>query len=141
MYRHEEADVKIISYLLELLPQKKHIQILADDTDIFVLLVFFFWLYRGEHSAKVSMRKYNGQVIDINATALKLGNKCLDLLAAHAISGCDTVSYPFGKGKTTAINLVLKNDLNLQQFSNPEATEEEWMKVGMNFLSCFIVEG
>ena len=42
VYYHEESDVKIISYLLKLLPQRKHIQILDDDTDIFVQLVLFF---------------------------------------------------------------------------------------------------
>ena len=36
-YTHEEADVVIISYLLQLIQQgKTHIQVLADDTDIFV---------------------------------------------------------------------------------------------------------
>jgi len=34
MNHHEEADVKIVSYLLKLSPQKNHIQILADDIDI-----------------------------------------------------------------------------------------------------------
>jgi len=69
----QEADVKIISYLLKLSLQKNHIQILADDTDIFVLLVFFFWVYKP--AAQVSMRKCDGKVININTTASKLGNK------------------------------------------------------------------
>ena len=81
------------------------------------------------------MRKYNGKVIDINATAAKLGEKCFDLLAVHALSGCDTVSYPFGKGKTSAVNLMLNMNLNLQVFASPEATELEWMKAWMDFLS------
>ena len=81
------------------------------------------------------MRKYNGKVIDINATAAKLGEKCFDLLAIHALSVCDTVSYPFGKGKTSAVNLMLNMNLNLQVFASPEATELEWMKAGMDFLS------
>jgi hypothetical protein len=72
VYHHEEADVKIISYLLEQLPQRRHIQILADDTDIFVLLVYFFRHYKP--AAQVSMKNYNGKVIDINATAAKLGD-------------------------------------------------------------------
>jgi len=67
--------VKIISYLLKLSPQRKHIQILADDTDIFVLLVFCVWVYKS--AAQVSMKKYDGKVIDIKATALKLGDKVL----------------------------------------------------------------
>ena len=34
------------------------------------------------------MRKYNGNIID----------KCSDLFPVHALSECDTVSYPYGKG-------------------------------------------
>jgi len=38
--------------------------------------------------------KYDGKV-DINPTASKVGNKSFDLLAVHALSGCDIMSYPF----------------------------------------------
>ena len=95
-YNHEEADVKVISYLLEMLPQKKHIQMLADDTDNLVLLMFFIWLYKP--NAQISMRKYNNKVIDINATAATLGNEYFDLLVVHALSGCDCVIH-IAKGK------------------------------------------
>jgi len=132
-YTHEEADVVIISYLLELIQQgKTHIQVLADDTDIFLLLLFFCWIKKT--SAHVTMRKYNDKVIDINATADKLGEKCLDLLAAHAFSGCDSVLYPFGKGKITAINLVLNSEF-LKEFVNSVAEEEAWIEEGLSFLS------
>ena len=53
-YHHEEADVKIVSYLLKLSPQKNHIQILDIDIDIIVLLVFFFGVYKP--AAQVSMK-------------------------------------------------------------------------------------
>ena len=53
------------------------------------------------------MRKYNGKIIDITATAAKLGNKCSDLLPVRALSECDTVSYPHGKGMVSAVNLML----------------------------------
>ena len=53
----------------------------------------------------------------------------------HALSGCDTVSYPFGKGKISALNLLLKLDLNLQVFTEPDAEEVDWMKAGIDFLS------
>ena len=133
VYRHEEADVKLISYLLEMLPGRKHIQVLADDTDIFVLLVYFVWLYKPE--AQVSMRKYNGKVIDINATVSKLGDKSGDLMAIHALSGCDSVSFPYGKGKISAIGLMNKMDLQLKVFADQTAKEHEWMEAGMRFLS------
>lgn len=82
------------------------------------------------------MKKYDGKVIDINATALKLKDKCFDLLAIHALSGCDSVSYPFGKGKVSAINLLLKSDLKLEIFSDPEANETDWLTAGTKFLSA-----
>ena len=35
-----------------------------------------------------------------------LGDSCANLLAMHALTGCDTVSYPFGKGKVNAIKIL-----------------------------------
>ena len=78
---------------------------------------------------------YGGQVIYKNASALKLGVKCKSLLAVHALSGCDTVSYPFGKGKTSAINTLLLPDVNISEFSDPEASEDFWMKLGISFVA------
>ena len=43
--------------------QRNHIQILANDTDIFVLLVFFIWQYNPQ--AQVSMKWFSGKIIDI----------------------------------------------------------------------------
>jgi len=45
------------------------------------------------------------------------------------------VSYPFEKGKIFALNLLLKLDLNLQVFTEPDAEEVDWMKAGIEFLS------
>ena len=33
--------------------------------------------------------------------------KCSDLLPIHALSECDTVSYPYGKVKVSAVNVML----------------------------------
>ena len=96
-HEHEEGDVKLISYLLHASSHKTHIQVLLDDTDIFVLLVYFTWYYNP--TAKIFMKKYNGQFIDINATVSKYGDKCTNILATHSLSGCDSVSYPYRKGK------------------------------------------
>ena len=133
VYQHEEADVKIISYLLQICPHHKHVQVLADDADIFVLLVYFIWYYKP--LAYISMRKYNGKIIDITATVAKLGNKCSDILPVHALSGCDTVSYPYGKGKVSVINLMLKLDLDLSVFADSNSEEGKWMAAGICFLS------
>ena len=56
------------------------------------------------------MERWDGTVFDINATCADLGPKCLELLGMHALSGCDTVSYPYGKGKISALNTLLAGD-------------------------------
>ena len=103
MFNHEEADANIVRYLLTLHEEKRHIQVGADDTDIFVLLVFFAWY--NKVAIQISMKKRDGSIININATAEKLGDKCKCLLPLHSLTGCDSVSYLFGKGKATAVIL------------------------------------
>ena len=49
LFKHEEADVNIISYLLFLKESKSHIQVIADDTDIFMLLVYYVWKHKWRH--------------------------------------------------------------------------------------------
>ena len=67
------------------------IRVLSDDTDMFVLLVY--WVYRADLELlyKVQMER---TVLYINATSVDLGPKCLQLLGMHALSGCNTTSYP-----------------------------------------------
>ena len=81
------------------------------------------------------MRKYNGKIIDITTTLAKLGNKCSDILPVHVLSGCDTVSYPYGKGKVPVVNLMLKRDLGLSAFAESNSEEGKWMAAGICFLS------
>ena len=131
-FNHEEADVNIVSYLLLLYEQKNHIQVVADDTDIFVLLVYFVWKFK--IATQISMKKHDGQIININDTVKKLGDKCQALLPLHAITGCDSVSYPFGKGKVTAVNLLLKKDLQLTALCDSNANEDDILKAGTHFL-------
>ena len=50
------------------------------------------------------MEQWDGTVLDINATCADLGPQCLQLLGMHSISGCDTTSYLYAKGKFSALN-------------------------------------
>ena len=43
--------------------QRNHIQILANDTDMFVILIFFIGQYKSQ--AQVSMKWFSGEIIDI----------------------------------------------------------------------------
>ena len=47
-----------------------------------------------------------------HATVVELGDKCGQLPGMHALSGCDTVSYPYGKGKKSALKVLMNNDID-----------------------------
>ena len=53
------------------------------------------------------MERWDGSLFDINAICADLGQKCLQLLCMHALSGCDTTSYPYGKGNVNTLNIMV----------------------------------
>ena len=72
-FEPEEADVTMIAYLLQAAESGKSvIRILTDDTDVFVLLVYWVWKMQ-LHSA-VQMERWKWMVIYINTTCLLLGS-------------------------------------------------------------------
>ena len=89
------------------------VRIGCDDTDVFVLLVY--WTWRKTIRKNIQMEKWDGTVLDIHATVVKLGDnsdKCGQLPGMHALSGCGTVSYPYGKGKKSALKVLMNNDID-----------------------------
>lgn len=102
--RHDEADTAIVHQLVSSESQKA--LILADDTDIFALLCHFVNIK--ELSVLVhmaSMKSINNfsrvtdTLISINASVAKNKDLMHGLLAAHALTGCDTVASYHGIGK------------------------------------------
>lgn len=81
--------------------------IIADDTDVFALLVYF--KYAGSlGNSPIYMESPIRQrgVIDIDATVNANPLIIPNLLAAHALSGCDTVASYFGIGKGKALKVL-----------------------------------
>ena len=99
--------------------------ILSDDTDVFVLLVY--WTSRMRVVDNIQTEKWNGDVLDVNKTIEQLGlRRCSQLLGLHALSGCDTVSYPFGRGTKSAIKLLEIDIPGLDQvLGQPDATHAQ----------------
>ena len=77
--------------------------------------------------ANILMEKWNGDVVDVSKTIEQLGpRKCNQLLGLHALSGCDTVSYPFGKRKKSALKLLEIDTTGLDQvLGQPDATHAQ----------------
>lgn len=136
-FNHEEADVLMVTYLLQAIHEgRKVIRILSDDTDVFVLLVY--WVKKLSITNVVEMEKWDGSVLNINKTVADLGDKSLQLLGMHAVTGCDTVSYPFNKGKLTALSKLRDGDFpELYSVLGEEAaTHEDLLKVGQKFFGA-----
>ena len=51
-------------------------------------------------------------MLDIRATVDKLGDKCGQLPGMHALTGCDTVSYPYGKGNDSVLKVLMTIDID-----------------------------
>ena len=79
--------------------------ILRDNTNVFILLAY--WVNRAELQCKVQMERWDVSVLDINTICANHGQKCLQLLCMHVLSGCDTTSYPYGNGNVTALNTMV----------------------------------
>ena len=69
-----------------------------------------------------------------------LGDRSLQLLGMHAVTGCDTVSYPFNKGKLTALSKLREGNFpELYSVVGEEtATLEDLLENGSNVI-CSIV--
>ena len=115
--------MSLISYMLDAASRgAKTVRILSDDTDVFVLMVY--WCWRMEITCQLQMERWDQTVLNINLTAENLGEKCRSILAVHAFSGCDTTSYPCGKGKVSALKAMtaVPGDL-LNVFGEEGATD------------------
>ena len=65
----------------------------------------------------VQMETRDGVVLAINATCANLADSvCLQLFGAHALSGSDTVSYPFGKGYASILKTLTAGNFNLNLY-------------------------
>ena len=63
MFKHDEADITMISYLLMAAESGTQVvRILSDDTDVFVLLVY--WVYKHKIQTTVQMLRWDGAVWD-----------------------------------------------------------------------------
>ena len=133
-FTDDEADISIVSHVLtEAANGKKAIWVLSDDIDIFYKLIY--WVYKSQLECQVQMEKWNSTVLSINKTCKALGDRCLEILGVHFLSGSDTTSYPFGKGKQTVLNIA-------KRFSFPEfdsvlgdlnATDMQLQQLGRKF--------
>jgi hypothetical protein len=115
---HDEADTAIIQQLIYSGSQRA--LVLADDTDVFALLCHFVHVETVTGQVHMASPKAIQQLItsstnltlSINATALEYPQIMPNLLAAHALTGCDTVASFFGIGKQKMLKFAGSTNLD-----------------------------
>ena len=102
-----DADTLIVKYAIELALAGNVCTVIADDTDILVLLMYYFQPHMtdillfstaSKHSKSRQKIVSLKNVIDAMDPFIKE-----NILFAHAWSGCDTTSSTYGQGKSTIL--------------------------------------
>ena len=107
---YEEADVIIIQQLLSVVELAvKSVKIICDVTDVFVLLVHYYITENLTSELIMCGTSASRSVTYVKATAIKHASIANQLLPAHALSSCDTVSQLYGIGKGTVLKVVNSN--------------------------------
>jgi hypothetical protein len=101
-----DADTYIAKAAVDLATNNIVATVVADDTDVLVLLVHHFKHNMADIymlSTCKSGKDQTCKLVSIRSVHLQIGELAVkQLLVVHALSGCDTTSAPFGQGKHKA---------------------------------------
>lgn len=132
-----DADTVIVDVALEFACGGKSVSIIAEDTDILVLLIYFWNTEMAEILMRSEAKKgCEEKVHDIAQLAQGLDRNIVKhLLFVHAWGGCDTTSATFNHGKSKVLKIVEKGRqdvLNIcSVFDNSNASKEDIGKAGI----------
>lgn len=135
---HEEADVIIIQQACRLRSEGgRQVTVVSDDTDVFLLLLYHY-LKEGLTVPMYMESPIRGRsLIDIKKSVQKHTDIIPDILAGHALSGCDTTACLFGIGKGKIVK-VLKMGNSLSLLGDKTANIEDINKQASTFINkCY----
>ena len=108
-----DADTQIVSVAIALSSDSKHTTVIANDTDILVLLLFHWNADMDDIHLRLERKKAQKiplKLIDIGEAAKHSEQTVLPhILAIHAWGGSDTTSAVFDQGKCRILKLAQKS--------------------------------
>ena len=131
-----DADTKIVSTALSLSHGERQVVVVADDTDIAVMMLYH-WSEEMSNLVFFQAKMNRGWNIRLASPGLHALRD--HLLFAHAMSGCDTTSAPYGKGKSSILNLLKKSD-KLKEIS--DTMSDVWAdkeEIGLASIATFMM--
>ena len=137
---HKEADVTMVYQVLNIAQNQDGVQIIkviSDDTDVFVLLMHFCEQQKLTCTLIMEATSSERVSVDIQAAVKKNKDIVPYLLAAHGLTGCDTVAKLHGIGKGTVIN-KLKQGHTFKHLGDLHASLDEVMAEATKFIgACY----
>ena len=131
-----DADSTICHTALDLATTgEKEVVLIADDTDIFVMLIYH-WKSEMKNIIFYQQKMLRGWNIAYLFPRL---DKVKDhILFVYVMTGCGTTSAPYGKGKKSFLNRILKSKM-LQSLSvTVQDIWAEQTEVGEAAVRCFV---
>lgn len=123
---HEEADTRLVLHAKYCSELHDNVVIWSPDTDVAVIGI----THASHIDTKLLFATGTGKhqrLISLSNIADNLGEAADALAGFHALTGCDTTSSFYGKGKKAMLNLLLKEPIHIQslaligrQFELPE---------------------
>ena len=133
---HEEEDVIIPHQVVQFASNtKKTLKYISDDTDVFVLLAHYYQQCQLSASLLMEPTSPERTSVNIGDTVKKHQAIVPHLLAAHALTRCDTVGCYFGVGKVKAVK-VLKAGHKLDSIGQPESQQETVIQEATQFIAA-----
>ena len=104
--------------------ENKHVVVVADDTDVYILLLYH---YQAELNTLMKLKSTQAGrgFIDVIATVRKLIDLIAELLPAHGPSGCDTVPMCHGIGKSKILKAVKAKKYSLSLLGEVNSDMED----------------
>ncbi len=133
---HEEADNIMIQQVLMLSEDGKSISVIADDTDVYVLLMTVCLTNQVTTPIFMESAIKDRAVIDIQQSVQKNKKIIPNLLAAHALTGCDTVGASHGIAKGTMLTVLRKNMYPLDLLGDVNATWSDILQQAFHFTAA-----
>ncbi len=121
---HEEADMIITQQAISVAKEDpgSRVSVVCDDTDVFALLLHFYSLEKLESSLTMQSPVHGRSCIDMKETADTNSDIIPQILALHALTGCDSVAARWN-WKNTAIAVAKKATIWISSINQRQTSQ------------------
>ena len=114
------------------------VSVMADDNDVYILLLHYYNHKKLNIPMFMESPIHGRQTIDIRATAKEHDKILPNLLAAHGLSGCDTVAPCYGIGKMKILKTLKQGNHSLSCLGDSNANWPDVVEQATSFkLACY----